>query len=416
MKKLISAILVGGMLLTLCACGDVSRQQKEVIYPKAVASDDYDGSLKQQMDNPVESSFIASVNNFSYNTAQVLLKDTTDNFNYSPLSLYYALALAGTGAGSQTQQEIFNLLGVSSNEELSKQSSNLYRLLYSDNNISKLKIANSLWLDNDVKFKDSFVSNAADNFYASTHSLDFSDKDSAKAMSDWISENTDNILVPNINLNPDDILSIINTIYYYSEWLDEFNKKLTKQDTFHGESKDIKADFMSQTKHSTGFLKGDGFSKSSLFLKDNGSMTFILPDKGVSISELISKKGSVQDLFEEGEQGIGKVVWKIPKFKFDTACNLKDTLKTLGIVKAFRETADFSDITDEMAFIGDVMQNTHIGIDEKGVEAAAFTQLLYAGASTNDGEAEMLLDRPFIYGIKKDGILVYIGVCNNPSK
>ncbi|MDD2363980.1 MAG: serpin family protein, partial [Eubacteriales bacterium] len=36
------------------------------------------------------------------------------NFNYSPLSLYFALALASTGAGenSKTQAELFDVLGV----------------------------------------------------------------------------------------------------------------------------------------------------------------------------------------------------------------------------------------------------------------------------------------------------------------
>ena len=77
-------------------------------------------------------------------------------------------------------------MGVADSETLSSKR-NLYRLLYTDNEIGKLKIANSLWLDDDmngepIEFKKSFVKNAAENFYASSHSVDFADADTEKAM------------------------------------------------------------------------------------------------------------------------------------------------------------------------------------------------------------------------------------------
>jgi serpin B len=416
MRKLIAAILSGVMLLSLCSCGS-NKLQKEVIYPKAIEFYDYDGNQKLQEENPIEGNFKTAVNTFSYNTAEVLLKDRTDNFNYSPLSLYYALALAGTGAEGETQQQIFKLLGAASTKELSTQCGNLYRFLYADNNIRKLKIANSLWLDKDSKFRDSFVSNAAENFYASAYSVDFSDKNSAKDIAQWISENTYSTLEPNLEIIPEQILSIINTIYFYDEWVSRFDKNLTKEDTFHAESKDVKTDFMNQTFDSSAYVRGEHFTRSSLCLKGNGEMTFILPDKGVSVSDLISRKGSIQALFEEGEYHGSKVIWKIPKFKFDNSCKLKDTLRTLGVVNAFEQDADFSGITDDDAFIYDITQQTHIAIDENGVEASAFTQILYTGASFPDGRVEMILDRPFIYGITSpNGTLIFIGICNNPSE
>lgn len=422
MRKLISAILFGIMILSLCSCGSTFlnsnyKLQKEVIYPKAIAFHDNNANLKLRERNPVEKNFITAINAFSYNTAQVLLNGRTDNFNYSPLSIYYALALAGIGAGGETQQQIFKLLGVSSTQELSTQCGNLYRFLYTDNQICKFKIANSLWLDDSLSFREHFVTNAADHLYASSYSIDFSDKGSAKAMSKWILENTNGTLTPKLKISTEQILSIINTIYFYDQWMERFDKNLTKEDTFHAGSKDLKTDFMNQTLSSSGFVIGEHFARSSLGLKGGGGMIFILPDKGVSVSDLISQKGSVQTLFEEGESYHGEVVWKIPKFKFGTVCNLKDTLQTLGIVNAFKSDADFSDITDDAAFISDVTQHTHIAIDEKGIEASAFTQMDYLGALRPDGRVEMLLDRPFLYGItSKNGTLIFIGVCNNPSE
>ena len=125
----------------------------------------------------------------------------------------------------------------------------------------------------------------------------------------------------------------------------------------------------------------------------------------------------MKQAFEGGEGFFGEVVWKIPRFSFGSKLSLTDTLKNLGVNSAFTTDADFSGITDQMAFITDVLQETHIAIDEDGVEASAFTQINYIGAALPEGRAEMILDRPFIYGITaQDGTLLFVGVCENPSR
>ena len=68
-----------------------------------------------------------------------------------------------------------------------------------------------------------------------------------------------------------------------------------------------------------------------------------------------------------------------------------------------------------MAFISGINQETHIAIDENGVEASAFTQIDYAGAAMPEGRAEMILNRPFIYAVTtSNGMILFVGICNNP--
>lgn len=436
---LISAI---GLLITGCAkepggtdvtVGEATTGKKSnnpspaaiqnVNYPKAFAFDNLKAKREVWEQNPVEESFFEALNEFSYKTSAIVLSESGKNINYSPVSLYFALSLATSGANGDTAAELLELLGVSDTRELNHSCGNLYRLLYRDNIIGKLKIANSVWMDNDMNgepilFKDEFVKNAAENFYASSHTVDFADKKTGKAMADWVSLNTNGTLAPAIETSPEQILSILNTIYFYDQWTDRFDKSNTDEDIFHlSDGSDVKCDFMNQTFGSAGFTKGDGFTRAGLSLKNGGRMVFILPDEGVSPYDLVSSSGQMQETFEGGEGFNGQVVWKIPKFSFGSKLEMSSVLKSLGVNSAFKADADFSGITDQMAFITEVLQETHIAIDEKGVEASAFTQIMYAGSALPQGRADMILDRPFIYGITTpQGNLLFVGICENPAE
>jgi serpin B len=213
-------------------------------------------------------------------------------------------------------------------------------------------------------------------------------------------------------------MSILNTVYLKDEWVDRFDVKDTKPDTFYLENAQQKqCDFMNMSYITHQFVKGEGFTSSSLALKNAESMTFILPDKGVSVDDLLATPEKVASLFNTQNSVNGKVIFQIPKFSFGSNLDLTDTLKSLGVISAFSHDADFTGITDNKAFISNIKQQTHIAIDEKGVEAAAFTQIDYAGSSPpKDKIAEMILNRPFIYGItSNNGALLFIGVCTNPT-
>ncbi|NLL39032.1 MAG: serpin family protein [Clostridiales bacterium] len=395
----------------------------DVIYPQAYAFEDYDTRRQVREQNPVEEGFIEAINGFSYKTGAHILAGAGRNVNYSPLSLYFALSLAAYGAEGDTEEQLLELLGVFDKEVLAEQCGNFYRTLYRDNEIGKLKIANSIWMDHEVNgepvvFKNDFVRRAAENFYASSHSVDFSKDETGKEMADWILKNTNGTLSPSIEINPEQMLSIINTVYYYDQWIDRFDMNKTSEDVFYlSNGGEVKADFMNRTNGSAGFNKGEGFTRAGLGLKNAGQMVFILPDEGVSPYELMATPEKMKQAFEGGEGFFGEVVWKIPRFSFGSKLSLTDTLKNLGVNSAFTTDADFSGITDQMAFITDVLQETHIAIDEDGVEASAFTQINYIGAALPEGRAEMILDRPFIYGITaQDGTLLFVGVCENPSR
>jgi serpin B len=145
------------------------------------------------------------------------------------------------------------LLGAGDITELSEQCGNLYRLLYTDNEISRLKIANSLWLDNEmegqaISFKDRFIDNATEHFYVSLFSIDFADENTGRAMGQWISDNTNGTLAPEFNTDAQQIMSILNTVYFYDQWIDRFDADKTEEGTFYPENgEETVSDFMNRT-------------------------------------------------------------------------------------------------------------------------------------------------------------------------
>ncbi|MBU3142842.1 serpin family protein [Clostridium sp. CF012] len=393
---------------------------KTTIYPKSISFDDYDSRSEVMEENSIDESYKKALNKFSFSSASKILSGQSKNISYSPTSLYMTLSLASIGANGVTQDEIFSVLGASGKgiNYLSEQNSKLFRLMYSDNKIGKLKIANSLWLEKNISFKNTFIDNAVRNFYASIYNVDFSDDNSAKLMSKWVSENTNGILSPKMSIDKNQIMSIINTIYFKDEWVDLFDENNTKPDTFYfSDGGEIKGDFMNRTYAAHSYVKGDGFTSASLGLKNSSSMMFILPDKGMSVDDLLSTPEKTALLFDEKEIKSGKVIFQIPKFSFGNSLDLNNTLKIMGIKSAFQPEADFSGISQGAAFISNIKQQTHIAIDEKGVEATAFTKIDYDGsAAPKENVAKMILDRPFIFVIKSaNDMILFIGVVNNPS-
>ena len=388
-----------------------------VTFPDAFDYEEGRDMHKIMEGNPVSDEFMASLQKFSYETSVKVFEDSQGNMNYSPLSLFYSLAMATSGAEGETLEEMLSLLNVKDKEYLSEQSGNYFRTLYFDNNIGKLKLANSLWMNQDVLWKESFIENAAKNFYTDTFQMDFKSSLTQDSMKAWIKENTQGTLEPEVELDPLQILSILNTVYFYDEWINTFDESQTKDDVFNvmNENK-VNVPFMHNPYGSGLFFKGENFLRAGLQLKNQGSMVFILPDEGVDPKELIATPEKMRIAFEEGTEGYGEITWQIPKFSFHSKINLKENLKGLGLLSPFEEDANFTAITDQMAYISDILQETHIGIDEKGVEASSYTELSFVGTALPIDKAEMILNRPFLYGITSpQGQLIFVGICENPS-
>lgn len=378
-----------------------------------ILADDYEAQEKRREANPVDEAFYQSMNEFAYKTACALL-DGEGNGNYAPISLYYALALASLGAQGETKAQMLALLGVESTGYLAQQAGNLYRSLYNETDTDTLKLANSLWLAQGAKFRRSYTDAAARQLYAAAYETDFSDPQTGEAIGQWISDNTGGLLAGALEVDPATRALLLNTAYFVGAWTDGFRAENNAAGAFYTAAGEVQAVYMRKGEQGA-FAQGDGWKRASLELT-NGAMTFVLPDEGVSVQELLASPEALAEALHGGEEHYGQIDWQVPKFDFASEMELIPALKTLGVTDAFDGRADFSAMAEEALYIDSATQKTRIKIDENGVSAAAYTQMGMMRMALPAEQTEMTLDRPFLYAVTaQDGTLLFVGVCGDPT-
>ncbi len=386
----------------------------------------------------IDPAFTKVLNDFARNSTVLLSKEFDENSCYSPLSLYYALALTGSGAGGSTKEEFQNVLYDQTDGWAEEQCGKYYRQHYHDSEESKFWLANSLWMDGRYSFGEDFISGAEENFYSALFQVDFTDPTLADEMTEWVSENTGGLLNPKFEFQKEQMLSVINTVYYNAQWSDQFYQEYNTEEKFHkADGSAVTVEFMNKFESFGSAYEGNGFIRASLSLKNGDEMIFILPDEGVSTSKLLSDPATFEDMFYPKayeEFANCQLSWSIPKFSFDCEYDLKNMLVDLGLTKAFDPViADFSGMGKVELYLSETRQGTHIGVNEDGVEAAAYTEIAAEAGSSAPPEKviEMKLDRPFLFAILSDDTskntarenrgetmessLLFLGTCGDPT-
>lgn len=421
MKRKRIFLLAMALMMILTGCSTQgSRQLAEPSYPKAPAFDDYEARMAIREENVLSQSFAESLEAFALESGALVFSQAEGNVQYSPVSLYLALALTTAGAEGQTREQLMNTLraGALTESALMEECGRLYRLLYRDDGIGRVKTSSSLWLDSVKKLKNDFKKNAEENFYAEIFSMDLQAESTAQAMGEWVMEKTSGKLAPKIRTEADTLMVLLNCLDFEDQWIDAFLPENNVKDDFTREDGSVMtAEYMTVTYNPYACSLGDDFTRVRLSLK-NSSMDFILPDEGVSAFELASDPERLAQALTGGEEAYAEVRMKIPKFDFTADVDLAQTLRQMGAEDLFGMEADLTGICGEQLFLTGVKQQSCIDVHEKGVSAAAFTQMMYAGgALMTDGVVEMDLDRPFIYTLRDQaGMILFMGICEMPQR
>jgi serpin B len=158
----------------------------------------------------------------------------------------------------------------------------------------------------------------------------------------------------------------------------------------------------------------DRFSAVDLPYGDSlWSMSILVPSDGTTAHELALDLDVETWNAWASQFQLRTVTLSMPRFEADYKESLVDALTTLGMGVAFDpERADFTRIAAGGGlYIGDVIHQTAVIVNEEGTEAAAVTVVVVEVTSIGP---QIHVDRPFVFLIRErtSGTILFIGIIN----
>jgi serpin B len=331
----------------------------------------------------------------------------------------------------------------------------------------ELRVANALWGEKTYPFLDAYVKTISKHYKTGgIFPADFKNNFPAERIkvNNWVAEQTkDRIkdIIPELPPAQARLVRLIltNAIYFKGVWSVPFKEADTKPRDFTlADGKKIKAPIMNARNLTVGryaAFNDDGSlfktpamiqrgKKTGLYPDAKGFAMLELPYKGEDISMVLIAPNSPDDLgsvekklsTENLAAWVGKLKKRktnvfLPKFKMETKYEMEDTLKTMGMPRAFTDPrlANGADFTGMCAsedprlrlYISKVIHKAFVEVNEKGTEAAAATAVIMMTATS----ARMTVpftptfnaDRPFLFVIrdKQTGSILFMGRITNPQ-
>lgn len=382
---------------------------------------DWEEARKSQYDQP--DGYADSLTDFFLESTRQFL-NAQENSAYSPVNVYMALAMLAETTDGASRQQILDVLGLESIEQLRQQVGHVWNAHYCDDGQTTLLLGNSLWLDSAFPYRQNTAQLLAENYYVSSFHGDLGTEEMDKQLQQWLNANTGGLLqeqAENIKLDPGTVFALASTVYFAADWESGFSPKATQDMLFHCGEYDLMTPFMRQTLRFGTYYRGSNFGAVALELSGENSMWLILPDEGYTVADILASDEYLQ-LTMTGRcesRGLYQVNLSMPKFDVVSETDLISGLKEMGITDVFDPAvSDFTAISDMPGLcVGSARHAARVTVDEEGVLAAAFTVLsTYGTSATNPPpELDFTLDRPFLFVISsRDDLPLFAGTVAEP--
>lgn len=371
-------------------------------------------------------------NLFGYSLYKELAKEGQGNLVFSPYSISSAMTIAYEGAKGKTAEEMQSAMHLPSDKEVLRGSfAGMVEKLNSAGSAVELRTANAIWVHKDYEVRQDYLKVLNDAYVAKATNLDFASGTAEGTINSWVEEKTNQKikqLIPQGALSPLTPVVITNAVYFKGKWLEEFDKKLTREREFTLlDGQKIKPMTMQRVY---------GKNRTAYF-EDSAAQVIELPYQGEKVSMVLvlpKEEGAGGIVAVEQQLEAGKLAqWRaglakekvsmwIPRFKIEQSYELQDTLPTMGMPLAFSTSADFGAMTDDPRnlYISQVIHKVYVDVNEEGTEAAAATAVIMmvgsAGPGTPEEIKEFRADRPFFFAIveKDTGAVLFMGKVVDP--
>ncbi|WP_017651589.1 serpin family protein [Fortiea contorta] len=411
----------GVMLLGVLGCSQVNSSTSALAQSR---SPETETSLPKKTAMS-DTKIVDASNKFGFKLFSEVRKNDSGETNsfISPSSVAIALAMTYNGASGSTQQAMaktLELQGISL-PEINSAYAAFKTVLENPDPQIQLTIANSLWADKDASFRPDFLQKAQEFYKAQVTTLNFQDAAAPNIINKWVSDNTQGKIDKIVGtLDPEQVLFLINAIYFKGQWTDKFDKKQTANYPFNTTSGQQKQQQMMSQNGEYLYHENDKFQAVSLPYGKDGKISFYI---------FLPKQNSNLQAFEQSLNSENWEKWmtqfrkrdgfiRLPRFKTDYEVTLNDALKALGMEEAFSSKANFSGMGKNLA-ISEVKHKTFVEVNEEGTEAAAATSVGIVATSLREKPQpfRMIVDRPFFCAIRdhQTGSILFMGSIVDPQ-
>ena len=381
------------------------------------------------------------VTNFTKNVYKVLSEDPSNqdrNIIASPLSIHSALSMLYYGSPKQTPTnlELSKLLALDSKPVLSFRHGkyhflNLFRYYERSGKEynAVVDLANRIYLQDGFEAKKHYLTLLNQYFLTSADVVDFTKPtDAARRINKFVNDKTngliDSIIKPG-NIDSLTRMILINAIYFKAGWKYPFNPESTFEMPFKLiDGTDIMFERGMEGEANFRYGKSAKLKANILelpYTNPDLNMYIMIPETNdLNSLNLIATTFDIKDIKSNIKHSADETVTvSMPAFESSFEANINDVLQSLGATSMFDvNKANFSLISDESLFVGDVLHKAKIRVDEKGSEAAAVTGISVGVRGYPSADEEYFyVDRPFIYAIydTKNEMPLFIGRMLDPT-
>ena len=216
MKKY--SFLILALAAVLCACNNNGNGVKEPVVLR----------LNQQ-----QQQMLQVTNDFSFDLLrEVAAMEEKQNIVLSPLSASMLLGMVMNGADGETLQQMQTALGFDEDYpilDINEYYNQLIEALPALDKTNTVKIANSIWAQQEFPIYDSFKNVNKEYFYAQVDNVDFRNPDKVvQQINKWAARNTNNLIkevIKKDDINPLTAMILANALYFKGIWEEKFNEK-----------------------------------------------------------------------------------------------------------------------------------------------------------------------------------------------
>jgi len=373
---------------------------------------------------PKETPRIVEGNNAFALELYAKLRGAEGNLFLSPYSISTALAMTYAGARGDTAKEMAAVLHLPLPQETLHQAmGGLQRFLQADpaGHGYELHVANALWARRDKPIRQEFIDLVRSSYGGAMERLDFHGDaaGAAETINDWVERQTREKIKDLVNEESvrGQALILTNAIYFKGQWASKFEESATRGAPFKlGAGGEVTVPMMNQTgefRH----MRGEGLAMIEMpYRSGDVSMLVLLPGKVDGLAGLEDKLSAEALAAWIGRLGKVEVRVSVPKFRMTRKCKLGKKLRAMGMVSAFKGSANFSGITPGELWISEVLHKAFVDVNEEGTEAAAATAVIMSDECASE-PLSFIADHPFIFIIRdsRSGSILFMGRVVNPK-